>query len=135
MSRELAKVTLGESLLPSLAISSLQTIHFPLRVTAFAQCGGANTKLRSRTRSKPIRNSIDDATSASTTLDSLALPTDHVDEFLIIVDVAIERPQRRARADLAAEYLGLDPPRQHGADLVAHEGARRDREDVVEFLL
>lgn len=49
--------------------------------------------------------------------------------------MAVEAPERRARADLAAEDGGLDPPRQDGEALVLHEGARGDGEDVVEFLL
>jgi len=62
-----------------------------------------------------------------------ALSADRLDEFLVVVDMTIERPECRARADLTAEDVRLDPPRQDAADLVAHKPARGDCEDVVEL--
>jgi hypothetical protein len=41
---------------------------------------------------------------------SHALLANSLHKLLIVVDMTIERPQRGARTDLAAEYSGLDPP-------------------------
>lgn len=79
----------------------------------------------------PVRQ----AAPTTTTMRSLALATNSLDELLIVIDMSIERPQRRARSDLATENISLDPPWQDGADLMFHKSARRDGEDVIQFLL
>lgn len=83
---------------------------------------------------KPIHNLVSDAT-ATSPMYSLALSTNGLNEFLVIVDVSVERPQRRTWPKLATEDIGFDPPWEDSTDLVTHECSCRDGEDIIEFLL
>ena len=82
-----------------------------------------------------VHNPVSNAAPTSAAMDGLALSTDCLDKFFIIVDMSVERPESRAGADLATEDSGLNPPWQDRTDLVPHEGTGRDGEDVVELLL
>jgi hypothetical protein len=62
-----------------------------------------------------------------------ALATNFLDQSIVRRDMAIEGIQSWASFALFAEDVAPDPPWQHAAELMAHEGPRWHRKDVVEL--
>lgn len=83
---------------------------------------------------KSVGDFVCDTTAASSA-HSFALAANGLDEFLVIIDVAVKGPQSRTRAQLSSKDVGLDPPGKNSPHLMAHECPGGDGKDVVEFLL
>jgi hypothetical protein len=62
-----------------------------------------------------------------------ALATNFLDESIVRRDMTIEGIQSWASFALLAENVAPDPPWQHAAELMAHEGPRWHCKDVVEL--
>ena len=91
--------------------------------------------LSSKADLESVSNPISDTTPTAAAVDSLALSADRFDKFFVGVDVAVERPESRARANLATEDGSLDPPWQDRTHLMSHEGSCWDGKDVIELFL
>jgi hypothetical protein len=63
-----------------------------------------------------------------------ALATDFLNQSIVCRDMAIEGIQSWASFALFAEDVAPDPPREHAAELMAHEGPRWHRKDIIELL-
>lgn len=126
----------GLSLFPFLTVWEPQGIP-KSSIPHYGHCLASTSTFHTRTdigSSEAVGDSVSNTT-ATSALNSFALPANCFNELLVVVDMAVERPQRRARANLTAQNLCLDPPREDCANLVAHECASWDREYVIEFLL
>ena len=54
--------------------------------------------------------------------------------LLLLLIMALEAPQCGTRANILSQNPGLDPPRQDREALVAHKGALRNGENVIQLL-
>ena len=95
-----------------------------------AHCYRANRQSLS-----PVDEPVDNTASATLASNSHTLLAYFLDKFSIVVNMSVERPESRARANPAPQDVCLDPPWQDTADLVLHELASGNRKDVIKFLL